>query len=73
MAPVAVENNAVTADGRHEKRMTNYTKFWQQDMSKEKDVDTSNRLESYTEVVNGKRDNTRIRVRPILMSVSRLL
>ena len=55
MAPVAVENNAVTADGRHEKRMTNYTKFWQQDMSKEKDVDTSNRLESYTEVVNGTR------------------
>ena len=53
MAPVVEETNAVTADGRHEKRMNNYTKFWQQDMSKEKDVDTANRIDSYTEVVNG--------------------
>ena len=54
MAPTAVEHDTVTSDGRHEKRMNNYTKFWQQDMSKEKDVDKANRLESYTEVVNGK-------------------
>ena len=73
MAPTATESNNVTADGRQENRISNYTKFWQNDMSKEKDVDTSNRLESYTEVVNGERDHTRIRVRPILMSVSRLL
>ncbi len=43
----------VTADGRQENRMENYTKFWQNDTSKEKEVDTSNRLDSYTEVVNG--------------------
>ena len=53
MSAVSAEPNGVTLDGRHEKRMNNYTKFWQNDMSKEKDVDTSNRLESYTEVVNG--------------------
>ena len=53
MAPVATENNAITEDGRQQNRMEAYTKFWQNDMSKEKDVDTSNRLSSYTEVVNG--------------------
>ena len=53
MAPEAVETNGVTADGRQEKRITNYTKFWQNDMSKEGEVDTSNRLDSYADVVNG--------------------
>ena len=52
MAPVAAEKT-VTEDGRHQDRMESYTKFWQNDMSKEQDVDTSNRLSSYTEVVNG--------------------
>ena len=52
MAPVATEK-VVTEDGRHQSRMENYTKFWQNDMAKEKEVDTSNRLSSYTEVVNG--------------------
>ena len=52
MAPTATESN-VTADGRQENRISNYTKFWQNDMSKEKDVDTANRLSSYTDVVNG--------------------
>jgi sterol 24-C-methyltransferase len=53
MAPVATENNVVTDDGRQKNRMEAYTKFWQNDMSKEKDIDTSNRLTSYTDVVNG--------------------
>ena len=53
MAPVATENNVVTQDGRQKNRMEAYTKFWQDDMTKEKEVDTSNRLSSYTEVVNG--------------------
>lgn len=53
MASVATEKNAVTEDGRQQNRMEAYTKFWQEDMNKEKDVDTSNRLGSYTEVVNG--------------------
>ncbi|KAF7794902.1 hypothetical protein EIP86_006045 [Pleurotus ostreatoroseus] len=52
MAPTATESN-VTADGRQENRISNYTKFWQNDMSKEKDVDTANRLSSYKDVVNG--------------------
>ena len=53
MATITGEQNGVTSDGRHEERMNNYTKFWQQDMSKEKEVDTANRIDSYTEVVNG--------------------
>ena len=53
MAPVATEKNVVTEDGRQQNRMEAYTKFWQNDMSKEKDVDTANRLQSYTDVVNG--------------------
>ncbi|KAH7913311.1 S-adenosyl-L-methionine-dependent methyltransferase [Hygrophoropsis aurantiaca] len=40
-------------DGRQENRVENYTKFWQKDMSKEAEVDTQNRSESYTDVVNG--------------------
>lgn len=40
-------------DGRQEQRVDAYTKFWQKDMSKEADVDNQNRLESYTDVVNG--------------------
>ncbi|KAH8107529.1 delta-sterol C-methyltransferase [Phellopilus nigrolimitatus] len=40
-------------DGRIEKRVENYTAFWQKDMSKEADNDTNNRLGSYTDVVNG--------------------
>ena len=53
MAPVATEKNVVTEDGRQQNRMEAYTKFWQNDMNKEQDVDTSNRLNSYTDVVNG--------------------
>ncbi|EJC98250.1 delta-sterol C-methyltransferase [Fomitiporia mediterranea MF3/22] len=43
----------VLADGRVEKRVENYTAFWQKDMSKEAGVDKENRLESYADVVNG--------------------
>ena len=53
MAPVAAENNVITEDGRQKNRMEAYSKFWQNDMSKEQDVDTNNRLSSYTDVVNG--------------------
>lgn len=53
MAPTTTAPGTVTADGRQESRITNYTKFWQNDMSKEKDADTANRLDSYTDVVNG--------------------
>ncbi|KIY47895.1 hypothetical protein FISHEDRAFT_65928 [Fistulina hepatica ATCC 64428] len=41
------------ADGRVGGRIENYTKFWQKDMSKEASVDTENRVDSYTDVVNG--------------------
>ncbi|KAG2066836.1 hypothetical protein BDR04DRAFT_1106059 [Suillus decipiens] len=40
-------------DGREEKRVENYTKFWQKDLGKEGEVDNQNRVESYTDVVNG--------------------
>ena len=52
MAPIAVENNGF-ADGRVGGRIENYTKFWQKDISKEANVDTDNRLDSYTDVING--------------------
>lgn len=42
-------------DGRELNRMENYTKFWHKDPNKEEDQDNKNRIESYTEVVNGKR------------------
>lgn len=41
------------ADGRQTQRIENYTKFWQKDLSKEKDGDTQGRLESYVDVING--------------------
>ncbi|KAI0090135.1 S-adenosyl-L-methionine-dependent methyltransferase [Irpex rosettiformis] len=53
MAPVAEEKGTVTEDGRQSNRMENYTKFWQKDVGNEKEVDTENRIGSYTDVVNG--------------------
>lgn len=41
-------------DGRVLNRMENYTKFWQKDPNEEQDQDNKNRIDSYTEVVNGK-------------------
>ncbi|EPT00560.1 hypothetical protein FOMPIDRAFT_1023699 [Fomitopsis schrenkii] len=41
------------ADGRVNERIENYTKFWQKDISKDTESDTANRVESYTDVVNG--------------------
>ncbi|KDQ58582.1 hypothetical protein JAAARDRAFT_34401 [Jaapia argillacea MUCL 33604] len=40
-------------DGRVNKRIENYTAFWQKDMANEAKVDTDNRVDSYTDVVNG--------------------
>ena len=41
------------ADGREGSRIENYTKFWQKDTAQESDVDNKNRVDSYTDVVNG--------------------
>lgn len=41
------------ADGRVENRVENYTKFWKKDLQQEGTSDNENRLDSYTEVVNG--------------------
>ncbi|THU81749.1 delta-sterol C-methyltransferase [Dendrothele bispora CBS 962.96] len=49
---MAVEN-VKHADGREDSRIQNYTKFWQKDTSKEAQTDNENRLDSYTDVVNG--------------------
>ncbi|KAL5499251.1 ERG6 [Sanghuangporus vaninii] len=42
-----------TKDGRIEKRVENYTAFWQKDMAKENGEGTQNRISSYADVVNG--------------------
>jgi sterol 24-C-methyltransferase len=55
MAPTAIEPRE---DGRQEERLGSYTKFWQKDASKEAEIDTSNRLDSYTDVVNGMSNTT---------------
>ena len=41
------------ADGRVGSRVENYASFWNKDLKKETDSDNQNRLESYTDVVNG--------------------
>ena len=41
------------ADGRQRSRISNYNAFWQKDLQKEAAVDTENRLDNYTDVVNG--------------------
>ncbi|THH05214.1 hypothetical protein EW145_g4958 [Phellinidium pouzarii] len=46
-------SSAQLDDGRVEKRVANYTAFWQKDISKEVGADTENRIDSYTDVVNG--------------------
>lgn len=40
-------------DGRVENRLQNYTKFWKTDLNKEEKHDNENRLNQYTDVVNG--------------------
>lgn len=40
-------------DGRVESRTANYAAFWQKDSADDKDVDRDNRLDQYTDVVNG--------------------
>ena len=43
-----------TSDGRVQNRIENYTGFWQKDAGKEHENDNVNRVDNYTEVVNGK-------------------
>ncbi|KAI6029089.1 S-adenosyl-L-methionine-dependent methyltransferase [Pisolithus microcarpus] len=45
--------SAPYADGRQQKRVERYTKFWQKDLTHESDTDNKNRLDKYTDVVNG--------------------
>lgn len=44
---------APDAEGRIGARIENYTKFWSKDLAQEKEVHTDNRVEGYTDVVNG--------------------
>jgi hypothetical protein len=41
------------ADGRVDERIGNYTRFWQSDLKHETNVEVENRLDDYTNVVNG--------------------
>lgn len=45
--------SSVYPDGRQEQRVEGYTKFWQKNLSHEGEVDHKNRIDSYTDVVNG--------------------
>ncbi|KAI6044022.1 S-adenosyl-L-methionine-dependent methyltransferase [Pisolithus marmoratus] len=45
--------SAAYPDGRQEGRVEGYTKFWQKDLKHEGEADNQNRLDSYTDVVNG--------------------
>lgn len=42
-----------TADGRELNRMAKYTEFWDNELKKEGDEHTNNRLAHYVDVVNG--------------------
>lgn len=42
-----------SADARSESRVSNYTKFWKKDSAQDGDADRENRLEQYTDLVNG--------------------
>lgn len=54
MSAAATIDNAGPGDGRVNKRIENYTAFWQKDTKNEEKVDTDNRVDNYTEVINGK-------------------
>jgi sterol 24-C-methyltransferase len=41
------------SDGRVQNRIENYNQFWQKDLNQEDESGNKNRLEQYTEVVNG--------------------
>ena len=46
-------SGAALSDGRVQNRIENYNQFWQKDLNKEDEQGNKNRLEQYTEVVNG--------------------
>lgn len=54
MSPVPADSPATTADGRSANRMQKYQDFWDSELKKEEKTHTINRLENYTEVINGK-------------------
>lgn len=53
MSPVAEQAKNSTMDGRSEGRMQKYQDFWDSDLKKEEKTHNANRLEHYTEVING--------------------
>jgi hypothetical protein len=40
-------------DGRVDSRFENYSRFWEKVLTKEAQVDLDNRIENYTDIVNG--------------------
>jgi sterol 24-C-methyltransferase len=46
-------NTTAMDDGRVQNRVENYTKFWKKDLKTEGEADNEERLEKYTDVVNG--------------------
>jgi sterol 24-C-methyltransferase len=46
-------STSTTTDGRVNSRIENYTAFWEKDSAKDSDVQKANRVENYTDVING--------------------
>jgi sterol 24-C-methyltransferase len=46
-------NRTTMADGRVKERVSNYTGFWEKDSANDSEAQKANRLENYTDVING--------------------
>ncbi|TCD71959.1 Delta(24)-sterol C-methyltransferase [Steccherinum ochraceum] len=58
---LAITNHPMLqADGRSQDRMTNYDKFWDQNLKKDTEEHNQNRLSSYAELVNGYYDGATV-------------
>jgi len=50
---VDTAERTVMADGRVKERVSNYTGFWEKDSANDNETQKANRLENYTDVING--------------------
>lgn len=46
-------DRTIMADGRVKERVSNYTGFWEKDSANDNEAQRSNRLNNYTDVING--------------------
>lgn len=50
---VEAGERTIMADGRVKERVSNYTGFWEKDAANDNETQRANRLENYTDVING--------------------